>query len=80
MFGFHLSQRNNNDVKEFSLLHQETSHLPHGIPELFPNLTKYCAFKTNLKHIQSSDFSGFQSLTIIGLSENELVNIPADTF
>ncbi|CRL03695.1 CLUMA_CG016244, isoform A [Clunio marinus] len=80
MVGVHLGERNNNDVKEFSLLQQETSYLPHGIPELFPNLARYCAFQTNLKHIQRSDFSGFQSLTSIEISYNELGNIPADTF
>ncbi|CRK88880.1 CLUMA_CG002636, isoform A [Clunio marinus] len=80
IMGVHLGQRSNNDVTKFSILFQETSYLPHGIPELFPNLTRYCAFKTNLKHIQRSDFSGFQSLTTIEMGYNELTNIPADTF
>ncbi|CRL03694.1 CLUMA_CG016754, isoform A [Clunio marinus] len=80
MKGYHSDQRNNSDVNVFFLQRQNTSYLPHGIPELFPNLRSYCAYETNLKHIQRSDFSGFQFLTGIEISESELVNIPADTF
>ncbi|CRL03693.1 CLUMA_CG016756, isoform A [Clunio marinus] len=80
IIGVHLGQRNNNDVKYFSVEHQETSYLPHGVPELFPNVRRYSGYHTKLKHIQRSDFSGFQFLTIIVMAENELVNIPADTF
>ncbi|CRL03727.1 CLUMA_CG016953, isoform A [Clunio marinus] len=80
VMGVHLGQSNNNDVKEFCLKDQDTSYLPHGIPELFPNLTRYYAQGTKLKHIQRSDFSGFQFLTNIDIADNEFVNIPADTF
>ncbi|CRL03726.1 CLUMA_CG016552, isoform A, partial [Clunio marinus] len=80
MMGVHLGERNNSDVHYFHIVNQNTSYLPRGIPELFPNVIRYRAYETKLKYIQRSDFSGFQFLTIIIMAKNEIVNIPADTF
>ncbi|CRL03752.1 CLUMA_CG016956, isoform A [Clunio marinus] len=80
MVGTHLGRRNNNDVREFSGINQQTSFLPLGISELFPNLRRYCYLSGRLESIQRSDFGGFELLEIIDIGFNKISNIPVDTF
>lgn len=79
--GFHLTGRNNSDVKGFDIVgHQILSTIPARIDSFFSNLEVFRWFIGNISTIDSSVFAPHPNLLLIILGSNNLVALDSDLF
>lgn len=78
--GNHVENRINSDVDELVIHNQQTPYLPSMISETFPNMRKYFAGASGLKHIERNNFDGLSRLIQIEFGVNNIEKIPKDTF
>lgn len=80
IIGKHLSNKTNDDVLQIYIDKQETTYLPKGLQNHFPNIISMVVITSQVKFIRKQDFRGLEKLKQISLGDNEIQTVPQDTF
>jgi Leucine-rich repeat (LRR) protein len=80
--GQHRSQRSNRDVQTVQMIGGKVTHFPQmtNLVEAFPNLNGLGVTFTKLMHIDRSKVSNLGQLKFLLIADNDIEDIPADTF
>ena len=80
--GQHLGERNSRDVSVMQIKKGKMTHFPDvtHVTEDFPNLTGFGITFTGLKKIERQKLKSLSKLTFFLINDNEIEEIPADTF
>lgn len=68
------------DVKGVKIEGQNTKYIPLDLMEHFQNMKELYIFGSKLQHISRYDMKNYKLLTTVSFYNNELSNIPYDTF
>lgn len=80
--GQHIGRRSARDVTVMQIKNGEVTHFPDltQVVEYFPNLSGFGITFTGLKKIKRDNLKSLSNLKFFLISDNELEEIPADTF
>lgn len=76
----HTDNRNNSDVDELRIIHQEVGFIPENINMFFDDLSSLLIINCSLMEVSKHDLKGFPKLQLLDLSYNKLQSLKADLF
>lgn len=80
VLGDHKFSYSNLWVNELSIDGETVVHIPHGIDDFFPSLTKLSIVESKLKFVKRLNFQRMNNLKDLRLDNNEIEVIYANTF
>lgn len=80
IFGVHINNKTDNDVKQLYVFNQSVPYFPGGLGSKFPNLESIVIKNSSLKFLFKSDLFGLSKLKFFDVSANEIVLIAPQLF
>jgi hypothetical protein len=80
IFGNHLENQSNVDVRAITIHSMETPKIPEGLGQLFPNLLTVVVDNCGLETIDSKDVKQFTQMTYFGVPRNHLRELKGNLF